>query len=397
MTIQRFPHLYLAFIFLLLFFSTIIVIAQDDANKPAPEFLYREDNHLLLVNGYTGEAHELALEVTDNDRFLWSPDGKYLLSRQDKQDETYNHHYCLNLYEVDAEIWLYSEPISCAVTEAVFSEDGTQIVYVTEEDNNGQLWLYNLTDETRQQLYQTSDGNNLRPENILSVAWSPTKRYLKFEIHRKISGGTVNSLVVMNAESLDSFTLYARNSYYASYYPIWSEDDRWFLITLQDEYVTSGALSATNHKGDVYLINTETGDQHRITYTPTDYEHEVHWTEANKIAFTVVKRQDFTFTLDEAINVEVVPDDEIVKPEPIDTDIYTNARRSYGVIISPDPNVGAWVSSTINDNEISYELQVGNVFWMPRTEFFSIPLPEDYEYRDILIGWRPSDYSYGLG
>ena len=74
-------------------FGVSIVLAQDDV--PAPQFLYRNGNHLVLLDGYTGEASELPFEVVEQDRFEWSPDGRYILALQNRDSATYT--YCLNL------------------------------------------------------------------------------------------------------------------------------------------------------------------------------------------------------------------------------------------------------------------------------------------------------------
>jgi WD40 repeat protein len=371
-------------------FLLLPVTAQD--GPPAPQFLYRNENRLILLNGYTGEMTELPIEVTDRDRFTWSPDGKYLLLRR-RDAETW--HECINLYDVDALEWVYAEPIACEVQDVVFSVDSTQLVYSTSDDINAILWLYNLNDKTQQEIYRTFDGDELRPSGISGIEWSPTAKYLTFEDYSWIMGGTLNSFIVMNSETLTSILVQAPNTYYASYHPIWSVDDSWFLIVLLEQYVTSGSLPLSNHEGDVYLVNSETGAEYRLTYTPASYAGNIRWTEDGKIAFTEFTRQDYSFTLEEAMSVEVVPREEIVMPEPFDADNYYNSGSS-DINVSPDPNRGAWVVTTQgHDGNSIYELNFGTI--MGRTVEFSIPLPESYQYNNIIIGWRPSDYPYPQG
>jgi YD repeat-containing protein len=207
-------------------------------------------------------------------------------------------------------------------------------------------------------------------------------------------GGTLNFFVVMNIKNGQYVTLSAPDPYYASYSPVWSPDDHWFLITLLERYVTSGTLPFTNDRGDVYLVNSQTGISYRLTYTPADYELGVHWTEDGRVAFTVVTVQEVALTLQQAMNVEVVPSDEIVEPEPVNPDDIFNARRD--VTISPDPNLEAWVTqSQQGDNQ--YQLNFGIPDAWGRTVIFSVPIPEGYQYSNILFGWRPSDYSYPQG
>lgn len=117
MRVQRFIYPVLTLIVLCLF-PTTPVQAQDESSQPAPQFLYRDDTRLILVDGYTGETTELPFEVTNYDRFVWSPDGLYLMTRLHNEE---NRAYCLNLYDVDALEWLYDEPISCSAGEAVFT------------------------------------------------------------------------------------------------------------------------------------------------------------------------------------------------------------------------------------------------------------------------------------
>lgn len=373
---------------LFLLFLILPVAAQDE--QPAPQFLYRNENHLILVNGYTGEATELPFDVTERDRFTWSPDGKYLLS-QLRDGETYR--YCLNLYDVDKQDWLYPEPISCSVEEAIFSVDGTTIVYSTNDETNGVLWLYNLEAETSQELYRTTDGDNLYPSGITGFRWSPTSRFLTFISYTAIMGGTLNGLVVMNVETQTYIMVNASDTYYASYNPIWAEGDGWFLIVLKEEYTTSSSAPYTNHEGDVYLVNSETGEQYRLTYTPALLERDIRWTEDGRITFTI--EQELIYTLEEAMNVEEVPYNAITMPEPYEPEIFCYGLN--GLTVSPDPKLSAWIAeSQGEDGNPVYTLNFGTA--KTGKANFSVLLEDydNYQYSNVIIGWRPSDYSYPL-
>jgi hypothetical protein len=385
------PHFLRSMLLISLFLLPAALITGQE-NPPAPQFLYRNENHLALINGYTGETTELPFEVTDRDRFAWSPDGQYLLARLQEADK---YTYCLNLYNVDAQEWVYNESLACAVGDVSFSSDGAQLLYVTIAENNSILWLRDLETELTQELYRTTGGSPNFEAGISDFDWSPTGKYLTFEDYRWIMGGTLNGFIVMNMENQTYITVSAPDIYYASYEPIWSADDSWFLIMLKEQYVTNGAVSRTNHRGDVYLISSETGEQYRLTYTPANYETDVRWTEDGGITFTVIIEEAFTYTIEEAMKVKVVPREEIVMPEPFDTDNYFNTGSS-DIIVSPDPNHGAWVISIQghDDNSI-YELNFGSI--LGRTTEFSIPLPASYQYNNIIIGWRPSDYPYPFG
>jgi hypothetical protein len=388
---RRLPLLLIAFCLLLL---TLPAAAQDD--PPAPQFLYHDENRLILLDGYTGEATELPFEVTERDRFEWSPDGRYLLALL--QDTEVDYGWCLNLFDVDTEAWLHDEPIACAVTEALFSADGTQIAYASHSSdaNNESLSLYNLPDQKTDELYRTTDGTALNPIGISSIKWSPTATYLTFGTHRQIMGGTLNTLMIMNLENEDHISLSAPNPYYASYDPIWADDDRWFLIILKEQYVTGGAIASTNHRGDVYLVNSESGEKYRLSYTPAIAEGNVRWTEDGKIAFQVVmlETQEFSFTPEQAMNVEEVPSDQIIWPEDIDPDeFFGDPLRD--VMVAPDASIGAWITQKEGQ---TWELNIGYVFSSSHTIHFSVPLPENFNrYSGVLIGWRPFDYSYPQG
>ncbi len=355
--------------------SATFALAQD---VPAPQFLYRDENHLVLLNGYTGEATELPLVVTDGDYFTWSPDGRYLLALLD-EPKTPGMDYCLNLYDVDVQKWLYDKPISCAVSDVIFSRDNKQLFYASEIDSNGVLWIYNLNDKKSRELYQTEGGDDFYRAGIGNLQWSPSMTYLTFGSSIEIMGGSLNSLVIMNVENEHFISLDARDSYNAYYNPIWSVDDRWLVMVLQETYVR------TSDEGDVYLVNPETGNSYRVTYTPAAYETDIHWTDDGKIAFTEVTEQKLTFTLEQAMNVEAVPPDKIVTPEPFN---YVNDRRE-GAMISPDPNLWAW--RVVNSSGDTTTLSIGAISSFNRTEKFAVSIPGTY---NVLMGWRPSDYPY---
>ncbi len=378
---------------LCLLFLPVFVAAQDD--RPAPTFMYRDENRLVLLNVYTGETNKLPFEVADEDRFEWSPDGKYLLARF-RNDEDYS--YCLNLYEIDTQQWVFDESISCGVESAKFSSDSTQLVYSSNDGNNASLWLYSPQDMLSQELYRTTDGIELNPNGISDLQWSPAENYLSYVRYSYSMYGTINVFMVIDMESLKTITVKAPDLYYASYNPVWSPDDSMFLIRLKQEYVTSINLPLTNHQGDIYLINSQTGDHYRLTYSPDTYEQDLRWTLDGDIAFTVVTAQQaVTLTDEQAMNIE--PPDPIVEiswPEPVDAQIY-HSEFNKSSMPSPDPNFAAWVSpaSGLKPDQ-TYKLKIGGTLTVLMPDF-SMRLPADYLQRNILIGWRPSGYHYGYG
>lgn len=91
----------------------ITITAQENTilDQPAPEFLLRQDNQLLLINGYTGDTTPVPLELEDRDKVEWSPDGTYLLVETPDGD---THRECINLYDVSKNSWIQSDTISCS-------------------------------------------------------------------------------------------------------------------------------------------------------------------------------------------------------------------------------------------------------------------------------------------
>lgn len=393
-------RIFLTLIILVLLYG--LSLAQDPGD-PSPEFLYRDDHHLFLVQGYTGETAKIPFESNKRDKIEWSPDGQFLLV-QTYEENTYSR-YCINLYDFEEQEWVYNEPISCGVSGTLFYKDGNRLVFSTADEKDAWLYIHNLSTQSTVQLYETKSDSELMPHGVGSLAWSPSKRFLLFESYTQIMGGTLNTLIVRNMETGDYFELNAPNSYYAYYDPNWSPDENWFLIELKEEYVTSGTLPRTNHQGDIYLVNTKTGEKHRLTYTPTLDKYEVHWTEDGQIAFTEreVILRDFSLSIDDALAIEEVPREDIVMPEPIDINEELEARESsanWNIILSPDSEYGAWVTpqftSSSKDNPPT-ELNFGVVYPRGTDVNFSIPLSDSYQSDRILIGWRPSAYPYGAG
>ncbi|MCA0457444.1 MAG: hypothetical protein LCI00_25985 [Chloroflexi bacterium] len=378
------------FTLLILILSSQLVVNAQAEEQPAPEFLYRDGNHLVLVNGYTGETSTLPIEVDERDRFEWSPDGQYLLAKT-PNDQT--NGFCVNLYDVDEQEWLEEEPISCEVSEFVFTKDDSTLYYAANRENKGELWKYSTIDQQQREVYETEDGIAYK-NGINSLTWSPAEHYLTFQDYVWIMGGSLNMFVVMNIETEKHITVSARDTYYANYYPIWSVDEKWFLMNLKDEYIESFSIPSTNHKGDVYLFDSETGKAHRITYTPTKAEIAIRWTDNGDIEFTEVTEEKVSYTLDQALNIEPVPIDQIIEPEPNDEPmIYTSSSMD-----SPDPNLMTSVKQIVQpDDTITYEIVINNYSQGHRGERISIPIEDPKISGTILIGWRPSDYPYLKG
>lgn len=394
-----------------LLFTTVVIaltatFAAAQETPPAPQFLYRDGSRLVLVNGYTGEAEELAIEAANGDVFTWSPDGEYLLAQLRTPDEP---GFCINLFVVDEGQWRYDAPIACTGWEAVFTSDSDQLVFSTKGENwnNEILWLYTLEDGTREEIYTTTNGYDLQRMGISEVRFSPSERFLTFVEYIRISGGTLNSLGIMDFSARTHVMVAAPEPYYAYYEPIWSENEDWFLVVMKDEYITGGAIAVTNHQGDLYLANPRTGETYRITYTPASEEY-ARWTADDRfvIEISVHQVQQVEFSLRDAMNVSPIPEEQIVTPVPIDeTEFFSNISN---VQMSPDPRIGLWMQSSmsgVNGQDWQLELKIGQIdpdVLGSEQAVFSLVVPDTESRQDAygnarLIGWRPTDYVYPQG
>jgi len=372
----------------LLLWVVIAVSAQDE--QPSPQFLLREDNQLILVNGYTGDTTDIPIDLSDRDTVKWSPDGTYL-EIGFYQEETYRT--CINLYNFDAQEWVSPTPIACEVKDTLLTADDSQFIYVTDDRQNAQLWLFDIETELESRLFETIGGDEVYNMSLSSLRFSPSGKYLLFTEYESIMGGSRNSLIVMNVTSHKYITVQAPRLYYASYSPIWSPNDNWFLIMLKEEYVVSGTIPDTNHEGDVYLVNIESGEQLRLTYTPAVQERDIHWTDDGQIAFTEVVMNNITLTIDEAQNIAPVPFEDIIQPEEYEWESVWFNSSSY--IQSPDPSISAWHGLETNDGEYTYTLSIGE--YLEDDIVFTLFSPDDLQNSDAVIGWRPTAFVYPQG
>ncbi len=375
----------------LLTVSAVPAIAQDD-DPPTPQLLYRDGTRLLLLDGYTGETEELPFAVSEWDTFTWSPDGRYLLA-QLRDENTWPS--CINLYDLDNAAWLYDEPIACEVGHGLFSGDNTQLVYsvpLPDDPHNAALRLHSLSDETDIELYRTLEGNLANNANLANVEWSPTEAYLTFISYKWIMGGTLNRFVVMNTDNFEYVTINAPNIYYASYKPIWSPDDSRFIMRLQGEYAYSGAIPTTNHSGDVYLFDADTGEEFRVTYSPAMQEFDLRWTDEGEIAYSTreVIIHQTQLTIAEAMNVDPVAPEDMVTPEPIRQEDYFSTPIE--IVVSPDPSLAAWIDrEEVWESSDVYRLYVGSANGDNHNYVIRVWDEDDF------FGWRPSDYDYPQG
>jgi hypothetical protein len=350
-------------------------LAQEEARPP--QFLYRDGERLLLVTvqGDTAETLTLpGIEIGEGDRFEWSPDGRYLLALLDEGGDWGRK--CLNLYDVDAQRWLFDAPVACDADEAVFSHNGRWIAYAindTETTGNGMLWLYDIIQAIDVKLWTTTEGSHVHWAGISNLEWSPNDECLTFTAWKNMGGGGRASLGIYCMETSQLHIVVGGDGYYATYDPIWSFDDEWILLVLQEEYHGIG-LSETNHQGDLYLIHAIDGQSYRLTYTPAEPELNVGWTEDGEIAFDVV--HSVRLSINNAMQISAPSLESIETPAP------PTPLRPLGSLPAPNSPYEVRI-----DNDV---LSITNVENRVRGDLFTDPLPENYSYFTVIIGWRPT-------
>lgn len=373
---------------IVLLITPFTITAQEDAHPP--QFLYRDGDQLVLVSitGETSEALPLPDVVAgDNDRFVWSPDGRYLLALS--APDVFSD-YCLNAYDLARLDWISDIPIACHVSDAQFSHDGTTLAYSTtdysEQDGrrfptSADVWLLDLQQQSTESIYQWywSDTPNQFSIGLLGLSWSTHDGYLTFVQTESLLSSNDRFLIVYNIAPATSYSPQISTSSYASYDPIWSPDEAWFLLRLQEEYWSHNF--PTNHEGDVFLVHAADGEQYRLTYTPAERESNIRWTEDGRVAFDVV--QSVYLEVDEALSVPEPDPNSIVQPEQADLE----EMFLQGLYAFEESDLAAWV---ISKGVSPFILHIGG--FSRRQHAYSAQLGEDYNLQTGIIGWRPTGH-----
>lgn len=377
---------------IVLLITPFTLTAQEDAHPP--QFLYRDGDQLVLVSlvesGTSATSALPNITAQRDDRFVWSPNGDYLAGILVTESFT----GCLKLYSMADLNWVYDEPIACDVEEITFTLDSTQIIYSVRHETRGEWRIFTLSTGNDELLYATEPTEGPTTSTfVCCTEWSPSGKYFYFEVRYQIMGGSNNYLVMMDFATRETYSLSAPNAYYADYSPIWSPDEKWYLLILQNQYVTSGALAQTNHMGDVYLIQASDGETYRITYTPAEAEIDVHWTDDGTIAFRnhVSYYVDHDFSIEEALTVPEPDPATIITPEPIDPAAFFYVSPPEYPEHGSDWGFGADISW--QNETSSYRVEIA-YYWGPpsydidvRGIYFETTL-EESERWDI-VGWRP--------
>lgn len=352
------------------------VVAQDTPDNDIPYLIFvDEEDHPMLLNILTGDYAALPTEFREYEFMRWSPNGRYLLKLA--PSSTPERGTCVKIYDLAQQQWTTDQTITCGVGDATFDPTSSSIVYSDLQKLT--IVIKNMFTGEENILYQhtLSEGNF---DQVSFEGWSPDGRYLTYTIATHITGGPLNRLQVLNIETQEGFTITPSNLYLATYNPIWRDDSVWFLLKLQDEYVVFTSVLRTNHRGDVYLVNAADGSIKRLTYTPAEFEHDLGWDKNGNIQYTVIQ----TITLEEALAIPDVSDDQIIKPEPIP--FFAMFSRvavespDHQLVALTDPdfnsegdNVWSNISiSCINSSrfisEIRIDSKVDRILWSPNSD-----------------------------
>ncbi len=373
---------------LVLLITPFTLHAQEEEHPP--QFLYRDGAQLMLVSitGETSEALPLPNVVAgDYDRFVWSSDGRYLLTMS--APDVFST-YCLNVYDIARLDWIGDIPIACYVSDAQFSHDGTALAYSTTDysehegrrfPTNADVWLLDLQQQSTESIYHWywSDTPDQFSIGLVGLRWSPHDGYLTFVKTLSLLSSNDRFLIVYNIASATSYSPQVSTSSYASYDPIWAADEAWFLLHLQEEYWSHNF--PTNHEGDVFLVHASDGEQYRLTYTPAERESNIRWTEDGRVAFDVV--QSVYLEVDEALSISQPDPNSIIRPEQAELeDMFLQ-----GLYVFEESDLAAWV---ISKGESPYILHIGA--FTGRQHAYSTQLGEDYNLQTGIIGWRPTGH-----
>ena len=360
--------------------------AQAQTETPennSPQFLYRNGQNLILVNAETDDAQTLpGIVAGEKDHFEWSPDGQFVVIQTVANHEL--NPYCLNIYSMVERKMIYDKPLACEIEDAAISHNSAQIAYSTRsnDDTNAALWLHSLSSGTTARIYDTTGVYPTEPNGVVDIRWSPNDHYVSFISQERINSGWNNDLHILNPQSLHEYLLNTGgDDFDARYDPVWAPDEAWFLLDLKEQYVTNGADPRTNQMGDLYLVRSDTGQMHRLTFTPAEAETSPHWTEDGQIAYSI--SQTITLTVDDALNLQTPSPDSIVEPEPVD-----ESPQSRCYVSEESPNSDTWAELCPSYDTVGNltGFQEFNIIF-DGGQTYKVKLAEG-DYNSILIGWR---------
>lgn len=337
--------------------------AQDAA--PSYQALVRFEDQYHLWDVATGELTLIpGLADVEWTRSSWSPDGAYLLVSPYGEDNC-----CSGLYDVERQKW----DTRTFGREAVWSPTGNYIASTQFDEDSTELILFNWLTQTEYTLY-TFETHGSDTE-IREVAWSPDELTIFFVLAYDVSGGSANYAHLYYLPSDYIYTV-GLELFNVTYNPIWSPNGQYLLLRLEIISPYTSFSLAQLDVGDIYLINAHTGERHRITNTPYEYEISYGWSEDGKsIQYSVF--QTVEVSLSEAESME----DAISESVEISKLPLLEQRGFFLTSTSSDEQWQVWkddncVMISLNvETEASFQLGDSELDCQPTTFIDWRPLP----------------------
>jgi Tol biopolymer transport system component len=305
-----------------------------------------------------------------NGRYLdriWSPDGRYLLIQPQVASPA------IQIYDLQERRFL-SQSFGY---EATWSPDGKIIAYLTLDSRDPvvrSLHLYCWLEGYEKIIYRATNHEVAYSLKLGSLEWSPNSQSLFFsEVYH--SGFTsVEHAMLLNLGSGSAREVDVRLS--ADYRPLWSPNGNYFILQLEQTPGYENPPQNDTEVGDLYVVDVETGQLIRITFTPFAYESDIAWSSDGKtISYNTTETR--SLRLDEALNL---PQDFTDPPIP-----YLSRVEMEGgnlVSISPTGQYEFWNGMMyrvyITDDEGDIIATLGG----PETI-------TDYRDNYDFLGWRP--------
>jgi len=183
-----------------------------------------------------------------------SPDGRYVAFMSERNIFNFTIHVA------DAETGEVIADLDAAGTTSHFnalrflssagtwSPDGTRLAFVSYEDGDNQITIWNVNDEDIEQSYKVKGVTSMK-----NPAWSPDGNRLAFTG----TDGGISDLYVLNLETKEVRQL--TNDRYADLQPTWSPDGETLAFTTDRAGTNLQMLSPTKNM-DLGLIDLESGE-----------------------------------------------------------------------------------------------------------------------------------------
>lgn len=210
------------------------------------------DDGLTLYRWNETDNTEIAAISRPDGRILVSisPDGRFLQLISSEQ----NNIYTLNLVQLETGSTTLIEE-SSMFWDWSWLPDSTGFAFV---DGTGDISLYNLDDNTYQQIAE-NNGNNYSSENPAPI-WSSSGRYLAYRQYN--AGGTYNENYYLKMIDIETGEINSIRTWVSTHAGVM----QWISLTqLIYIYANSEEPSELN---DLWLYDVETGENTQLTDTP---------------------------------------------------------------------------------------------------------------------------------